>query len=709
MSSRSSATPLIALDAVVLDTETTGLDAARDRIVEIAAVPITAGRVETGAAFRRLVRPGMPIPQPATRIHGIDDSAVAAAQSFAEIWPDLSAALGDAVVIGHTLGFDLAVLKRECERAHIAWRRPRSLDTRLLAEVAWPDLAGYELDQLAAWLGVSVSGRHSALGDATITAHVFLAMLPGLRAAGIRTLAEAEQACRALTDVLAQHHGAGWLEPVEAPTRREAERSLARIDSYPYRHRVGAIMSTPARFIAAKACLGDALVTMARARVSSLFVAPAAGNGAPRAEQAGIITERDVLRILAERGGEAVAAPVGQVMSHPLTAVPADTFLYRAIGRMSRLDIRHLAVVDEDGRVIGALSARDLLRLRAQEAVSLDDEIDVAEQPPDLARAWAKLPLVARGLRDEGVHGLDIAAVISHELGALTRQAAIIAEQRLERQGRGAPPCPYAFAVLGSAGRGESLLALDQDNALVFAAGEPGGSEDWWFEALGNHVADILHEVGVPYCPGGVMAKTAQWRGSVATWRERVGDWIGRSEPRDLLSVDIFFDLRAVHGDATLATSLWRESFELAGGDAAFVKLLAEAAGKTEPGLNLFGRVRTRQGRIDLKKAGLFGIVTLARLLAIRHQVVERATPARLAGIRALELGADRDLDALIAAQRTFLDLIVDQQIEDIEHGMPATNAVAVKRLTRHDRDRLYAALEAVQHLDDLGRDLLFG
>ena len=149
---------------------------------------------------------------------------MAGAPHFAEIWPSFAQATAGAVVIGHTLGFDLAVLKRECERATIPWKRPRTLDTRLLAELARPDLAGYSLDQLAAWLGVEVTGRHSALADATVTAQVFLRLVPKLREGGIRTLAEAEQACRALTDALDQQHRAGWIEPVQAPSpgRRNA-------------------------------------------------------------------------------------------------------------------------------------------------------------------------------------------------------------------------------------------------------------------------------------------------------------------------------------------------------------------------------------------------------------------------------------------------------------------------------------------------------
>jgi CBS domain-containing protein len=703
------ATPLLALEAVAIDTETTGLDPAKVRLVEIAGIKIAGGRLDEAAAYRRLVRPDEPIPLSSTRIHRIDDVAVAEAPGFADVWPAFSAFIGTHVVIGHTLGFDFAVLKHECDRAGLAWKRPRALDTRLLAEVVRPNLAGFSLDQVAAWLGIAAEERHSALADAKTTARVFLALLPKLRDGGIRTLAEAERACRALTEVLDRHHRAGWVDLVEAPGRRDAERALGRIDVYPYRHRVRDVMSAPPHLVAAEACLGDALKTMAALRISSLFVTAApGGRDPPRADDTGIITERDVMRALAERGPEALTMPVGKIMSAPLAAIPADAFIYRALGRMSRLNIRHLGATDEDGHVIGALSARDLLRLRAQDAVSLDDEIDTAEHAADLARAWAKLPLVASGLLAEGVPGQDVAGVVSRELGALTRQAAVIAEREMRQAGRGPPPCPYAFTVLGSAGRGESLMALDQDNALVFAEGEPGGAEDRWFEALGMRVADILNEVGVAYCRGGVMAKSPQWRGSLATWRERVAGWISRSRPEDLLSVDIFFDMRAVHGDARLANTLWREGFDLAAGQTGFAKLIAEAAGATEPGLNLFGGVRTRQGRIDLKKSGLFGIVTLARVLAMRHHVVERATSARLTAIKELGLGSDQDLDALLAAHGTFLDLILHQQIEDVHAGFAASNTVLVKRLSRPDRDRLHAALAAVRHLDDLIRDLLF-
>lgn len=701
------ATPLIALDALVIDTETTGLDPSKARIVEFGAVPLTGGKLDEAAALRRLVNPGEPIPPAATAIHHIDDAAVASAPGFAAAWPEIVAVFSGAIVIGHTLGFDLAVLKRECERAGLPWIAPHTLDTRLLAEVAEPNLGGYTLEHLAAWLGVAVDGRHSALADATLTGKIFLALLPKLREGNIRTLAEAEQACLALTGVLDDQHRAGWEAAVTRPRARE-ERTLARIDTYPYRHRIADVMSAPPEFVAADVSLSDALQRMAREKISSLLVAPVGFGTAVRARDTAIVTERDVLRALAEQGAASLQRPVAQFASKPLVTLPAAAFVYLALSRMSRLKLRHLGVENENGEVCGIVTSRDLLRLRAQEAMILGDALGQADDVPALAAAWARLPQAAAGLTAEGVGARDIAAVISRELGALTRRAGVLAERRMQASGQGGAPCAYALCVLGSAGRGESLLAMDQDNAIVFADGAPGSANDHWFARFGSIVADILHEVGVPYCKGGVMAKNEAWRGSLDTWRARVADWITRSNSADLLSVDIFFDLVGVHGDARLANDLWRGAFDVAQGNSAFAKLLAEAGGGVEAGVNMFGGFRTENGRIDLKKTGLFGVVTTARVLAIRHHLLERATPARLAAIAALGRGGADDLAALARAQALFLDLILAQQLEDMRAGLPPSNKVAVKRLAREQRAALHEAFAAVRHLETLTRDLLF-
>jgi CBS domain-containing protein len=698
----SNATPLIALDALVLDTETTGLDVAKARLIEFGAVRLAAGKVDEASAYRRLVRPPEPIPASAIAVHGIDDASLTGAPAFSQLEGDLRAAMDGKLVIGHSIGFDLAVLANEFDRAGIAWTRPRSLCVRMLAEVAEPRLPGYSIEHLADWFGITSEGRHSALGDAVTAAHIFLALLPKLRERGIRTLAEAEAALRKLTHVLDEQHRAGWQAPVRSPHELDEFQPLG-TDVYPYRMRVKALMKTPV-VAPVDATMQDALARMMQERISSVLIGD---EPQQRAETLAILTERDVLRAMSSFGADALAMPATRFASRPLHTVPADALAYRAIGRMERLHVRHLGVSDEQGFVRGMISARDLLRQRAREAIWLGDEIDEAPDVAGLSGAWAKVTEVAAALRRDGVSGREVALLISQELCALTARAAYLAERTMREGSHGAPPCAFAVAVLGSAGRGESLLALDQDNALIYAEDRPGA--DAWFAEFGKRFSDILHEAGVPYCKGGVMASNPQWRGSLAAWHERVERWIAASDPSALLSVDIFFDLRAVYGELPLAETLWRAGFDTAAGQTMFAKLLAESAGSISPALGLFGRFLTNEGRVDVKKSALFGIVTTARVLAIRHHIVERTTPARLDGVRALKLGDDADLAALQDAHGALLDFLIDQQVDDIAQGRAASNTVLVKRLSAKERDRLRSAFGAVRNLDTLTRELLFG
>lgn len=700
MTRHSSAAPLVSLDAVVFDTETTGPDAATARLVQIGAVRLAHGEIAVGETFETLVDPGKPIPASSTRVHGIGDADVAGSPGFAAAHAAFRKFVGEAVVIGHSIGFDLAILKRECMKAGLEWRQPRSLDTNLLARVARPALSDFSLDTVAGLLGIEIENRHTALGDALATARIFRALVPLLREQHVRTLAEAEAATRALTHELMKGHAAGWVEPV-APRPPENARALARIDSYPYRHRVKDIMGSPPLFAEADWTLERTIGELVKRKVSSLFVR------SPRGET-GIVTERDILRAMSGKGADGLALAAGDIMSKPLRSVPADAFLYHAIARMDRLNFRHLAVVDEAGEIVGALTTRDLLHQRASAALVLGDEIAFAASVPALGAAWARLPHVAEQLLGEGVDGRDIAAVVSAELCAVTRRAGELAEARMAEAGRGPPPVAYALMVLGSGGRGESLLAADQDNAIVYAGAEEEGAADRWFADMAAHMAEILDTVGVADCKGGVMARNRGWRHTVSGWKRVIDDWIRRSKPEDLLNVDIFYDLRPVHGDAALAEEIRAYAFERGSRAPEFAKLLAETAGDFRPPIGPFWRLQTENGRLDLKRGGLFPLVTAARVLAIRHDVRERATPARLAGLSALGIGSQAEFAALEEAHRLLLGHILEQQIEDIHAGQRLSNGIVVKRLSRARLRALKQALHGLAHLDRMVHDLLF-
>ena len=94
MADRTSATPLLALDAVALDTETTSLDPRAAHILEIGAIRLVSGRVRQDDSRRVLVNPGIAIPPDSTSVHGIDDAKVRDAPSFAKAWPEISGFIG---------------------------------------------------------------------------------------------------------------------------------------------------------------------------------------------------------------------------------------------------------------------------------------------------------------------------------------------------------------------------------------------------------------------------------------------------------------------------------------------------------------------------------------------------------------------------------------------------------------------------------------
>lgn len=697
--------PLVAIDAIVLDTETTGLDVRLASVIEIGAVRIVGGVLRPEETYRSLVRPLGPIDRAAVAVHGIDDAMVRDARQFQEVWPEFAVFADDGVIVGHTIGFDLAILERQLATCGISWRRPRLLDTQLLGQLVHPELGRSSLDDLAARCEVEVEGRHSALGDATLAALVFLALVPKLRRINIRSLEEAEAACRTLSQSLEDYRRANWVEPVAPPASAPEFAAPERRDLYAYRHRVADVMSAPASFVDPERTVGEVLSHLQERRISSVFVSADASG---LARNAGIVTERDLLRSLAGDRSAAFDRPVGKLMTRPLITVPSDAFVYRAVSHMRREAIRHLAVVDGGGAIVGAVSARDLLRMHGEPAILVGDEIATAGSVESLGKAWARLVVAVSSIVTE-LPARELAGLISQALGETTARAAVLAERALENRGLGPPPGPYAVVVLGSAGRGESLLAADQDNALVFREGAADGAEDRWFAALGSEFADVLHAAGIPYCPGGVMARNAEWRGSLQTWTQRVESWIGRSSPQDLLSVDIFFDMKPVHGDASLASSLWQDAFSRARDNAGFAKRLVEtSASHMANGLTWFGNLRTRQGRIDLKRAGTFGLVTAARALAIRHHVVERSTFARFAGLRAKQLGHEIDLGRFEQALDLFLLRILKQQVADLGVGRQPGNAVAVQGLSRFEREQLREALSAIAHVDDFVRDLLF-
>ncbi|MCP4392330.1 MAG: 3'-5' exonuclease, partial [Gammaproteobacteria bacterium] len=168
--------PLLSLDAVAFDSETTGLDTSQARMIQLGAVRIVHGEVDESQSFQELINPGVPIPADSQAIHGISDADVAGARKFRKVSKAFDKWRNDSVLIGYASGFDLAMLKRERELAGLKWTPPRCLDVRFLVNLLAPNLPDFSLDTIASWSKIEIRDRHSALGDAVATAAIFVSL-----------------------------------------------------------------------------------------------------------------------------------------------------------------------------------------------------------------------------------------------------------------------------------------------------------------------------------------------------------------------------------------------------------------------------------------------------------------------------------------------------------------------------------------------------
>ena len=188
--------PLTDLVYTVFDTETTGLNPGQgDEIIQIGAARIVNHKLLRQECFEQLVDPQRPIPLATISIHGIQPEMVVGQPTIDQVLPAFHAFAQDTVLVAHNAAFDMRFLQLKEQQAGVVFDHP-VLDTLLLSAVIHPNQDSHRLEAIAERFNVTIVGRHTALGDALVTAEVFLKLIPLLAEKGIHTLGQAREAAQ---------------------------------------------------------------------------------------------------------------------------------------------------------------------------------------------------------------------------------------------------------------------------------------------------------------------------------------------------------------------------------------------------------------------------------------------------------------------------------------------------------------------------------
>ena len=184
---------------VVFDIETTGFSAVKDRIIEIGAVKVEAGKITD--RFSALINPEIPIPFEIEKLTGIHDGMVMESPVIRQVLPEFLDFCGDAVLVAHNAGFDMSFIRQKTKEEGIN-RVFTYVDTLGMARLLLPHQNKHTLDAVSKTLGISLEHHHRAVDDAEATAEIFLKLVEMLEKEGIEDLEQLNERAQGSPDLV---------------------------------------------------------------------------------------------------------------------------------------------------------------------------------------------------------------------------------------------------------------------------------------------------------------------------------------------------------------------------------------------------------------------------------------------------------------------------------------------------------------------------
>jgi CBS domain-containing protein len=414
----------------------------------------------------------------------------------------------------------------------------------------------------------------------------------------------------------------------------------------------------------------------------------------------GIVTDKDLRTKVVAKGLD-YATPVKTIMASPVRTIQTHSSCFDALITMMTHGLHHLAV-ENRGKISGIVTTHDIMVVQGTSPLYLFREIRGQQTIEGLYPLAGKIPMVVRGLIEDGAKANNI-----------TKMITIINDQILDRlltlltEKLGPAPVPFSWLLMGSEGRQEQTFLTDQDNALLFTDSDDPEKQkeiNAYFDLFSKEAIHHLEQCGFPLCPGNIMATNPDLRLHYTDWRHSFQKWITTPDPEQILKSTIFFDFRSGFGDDTLPNRLRDYLATTIPKNEIFLYHLASDCLQARPPLSFFRNFIVEKNgehknRLNLKQNGLTPFVNFARVLALKHGIKESNTIGRLQHLLEQQRLSPEFHAEIIEAYEFIMHIRLIHQLRQIENDIPADNFIDPATLSDLEKQTLKEAFEVIRRI----------
>jgi CBS domain-containing protein len=411
----------------------------------------------------------------------------------------------------------------------------------------------------------------------------------------------------------------------------------------------------------------------------------------------GLVTDRDLRNRVVALSLD-ITRPVADIATLAPMTLSANSPAFEALLLMARHNIHHVPVMEGD-HILGMVTTTDLTEQHSTSAVYLAGDIYKQTTLNGLKNISTRVKQLQQHLAAADASAYSTGHIITAITDAFTTRLIHLAEAQL-----GPAPIDYVWVAAGSQARNEQTAKSDQDNCLILDDAFDEAAHGAYFKAFSTFVCDGLAECGYIHCPGDMMAMTDTWRQPRRVWAEYFRKWVDSPKPKSLMLTCVFFDLRAIHGQAELLDGLRQQVVQHTKGNSLFLAYMVSNALKHRPPLGMFGQITLSRGgehphTIDLKHTGIVPIVDLARIYALAAGVTVANTHDRLEVSAQAGEVTEQSAHDLRGALEFLGKLRMAHQARQMAQGQAPDNFLALEELSNFERSHLKEAFSVVQTL----------